>query len=67
MYERKTGRCLFEHVENRDANTLEEIIIRNVSKKSKLIITDSWIGYVTLKNCGYNHIKYKKFSRGAWI
>jgi hypothetical protein len=49
------------HLQNKDAYTLEEIEIRDVSKSSKLVITDGWKGYVTLKNCGYEHITYKKF------
>ncbi len=61
MYERTTGRCRFYHVQNRDADNLEEIVIKNVSKNSKLVITDGWKGYATLKNCGYEHIKYREF------
>ena len=57
-----TGACRLYHVQNRYVYTLEKIVIRNVSTNSKLVITDGWKGYVTLKNCGYEDITYVKLS-----
>ena len=53
LYESESGHYRFAIVEYRDADTLLDIILRNVSKDSKLVITDGWKGYWSLKKVSY--------------
>ena len=52
----ENGKCFFEKVQNRSANTLTEIIKRRIESKT-LIMSDCWKGYKDIKNNEYYHFQ----------
>jgi Transposase and inactivated derivatives len=52
-----SGHIRLETIQNRNRDTLEDFILRNIEKGST-IVTDSWKGYLYLHSLGYNHIAF---------
>lgn len=42
-------------VKNRDANSLTSIILKHISLRSSMLISDGWKSYNYLRGLGYNH------------
>ena len=59
--ERITGRLFVQIVPNRIAKTLIAIILKWVSKETRLLLSDEWKAYRSLEDLGFNHktIKHK--------
>jgi transposase-like protein len=51
------GQIRLEIILNRDRDTLEDFILRNIAKGST-IVTDSWRGYLYLDHLGYRHMPF---------
>ncbi|CAG8545292.1 5471_t:CDS:2 [Racocetra fulgida] len=56
LTERKTNKCYFEVVKDRNANTLTRIIRKHVISSTK-IYSDNWHGYQNLEKLGIKYIR----------
>lgn len=52
----ENGRCFFEKVNNRKAETLKEVLLRRV-EPGTTINSDSWKGYKNLEEMGFQHFR----------
>ena len=61
LVERITGRLFVQIIPNRTAKTLIAIILKWVSKETRLLLSDEWKAYRSLEDLGFNHktIKHK--------